>query len=134
MPSHFPPTDHSHPAAVYFHHQAGTFQLEVQGLPTQAAGFEPAGTEISLLPASGPLRFTIPLGLFLHPDIYPLLLYILHNVLCVSVHNVYCYILIYSFPFFVACTSVQSASCCPVSYPKYLARSPVSMSSLRSGY
>ncbi|KAJ7903022.1 hypothetical protein B0H13DRAFT_2335376 [Mycena leptocephala] len=63
MPSHFPPAGHSHPAAVHFHHQAGTFQLEVRGPPTQAAGFETAGREISRLPASRALRtflFTVP--------------------------------------------------------------------------
>jgi hypothetical protein len=58
MLSHFPPADHFHPAAVHFHHQAGTFQPEVQ-----AAGLETAGREISLLAASRPLHaflFTIP--------------------------------------------------------------------------
>ncbi|KAJ7797474.1 hypothetical protein B0H14DRAFT_57499 [Mycena olivaceomarginata] len=39
--------------------------------------------------------------LFLHPDIYPLLSYILYNVICAPVHNVDFCILIYSFPFFL---------------------------------
>jgi hypothetical protein len=43
MSSHFPPAGHSHPAAVHFHQQAGTFQLEVHGPPSQAAGFQSAG-------------------------------------------------------------------------------------------
>jgi hypothetical protein len=63
MLSHFPPADHFHPAAVHFHHQASTFQSEVQGPPTEAVSFETAGREISLLPPSRQLRtflFTIP--------------------------------------------------------------------------
>jgi hypothetical protein len=72
-------------------------------------------------------HLSLPFLLFLHPDIYPLLSYILYTVLCMPIHNVYFYILIYSFPFFAACTLVQSASCCLVSYAKYLARSPASI-------
>ncbi|KAJ7321005.1 hypothetical protein DFH08DRAFT_970306 [Mycena albidolilacea] len=62
MLSPFPLADHSHSAAVHFYHQTDTFQLEVEGSPTQAAGFETAGRDVSLLPASRPLRaflFTI---------------------------------------------------------------------------
>lgn len=63
MLSHSPPAEYSHPAVVHFHHQAGAFQLEVQGPPTQAADVETAGREIALTPLAHPLRpslFTIP--------------------------------------------------------------------------
>jgi hypothetical protein len=48
-------------------------------------------------------------------------------VLGVPVHNVYFYVLIYSFPFLAACTSLRFASRRFVSYPNiYLARSRAS--------
>ncbi|KAJ7877176.1 hypothetical protein B0H13DRAFT_2347268 [Mycena leptocephala] len=52
----FSAANRSRSAAAHFHHQAGTFELEVQGPPTQAAGFEPVEREILLLPTSRPLR------------------------------------------------------------------------------
>jgi hypothetical protein len=67
MLSHFPPADHSHPAAVHFHHQAGTFQLGVRDPPTQAAGFETAFASPHFAPVA---HITLYRSfLFFYPDI-----------------------------------------------------------------
>ncbi|KAJ7739491.1 hypothetical protein B0H14DRAFT_486105 [Mycena olivaceomarginata] len=123
MLSHFPPADHSHPAAVHFHHQAGTFQLERQGPPAQAAGFGTTGTEILFSPRLTPVaHISLYCFLYILSSRY-LSSRILHPIytspartlnICVPVPND-------SFPSLVACTSLQSSSRPFVSYPKYLA-------------
>jgi hypothetical protein len=64
--SHFPPADHSHPAAVRFHHQAGAFQLERQGPLRRQRTLKPRGRRFRFSsPHARCAHFSLPF-LYIH--------------------------------------------------------------------